>query len=698
MAEKLVIELDLDTLSLTKSLKKIEGDAAVTGDKMGKGMGLSMGEAFKVGFAATVVQAAWEGIKKTFDIAFQALKHGIDEAVAKENSLSKLGISLSLAGSYSREAMEGFLELSNQMEETSNVADDVSLSMIALSKNMGLTNEQATKTLDAAVNLASTGMMDLETAVISLSKSYSGELGRGLERVVPQLGIFTKQALTAGEAVEFISERFAGSAEAKSKTFSGSITQMGLAWDNLTESLGQFITRNPAVMKVFEAISDTMKSLAVDITNNGGRTLSQLMEVAKWIITGLGVPIELIFNVLKSAFLGIKLIANTAFAIVVHILSGIIGMVETAGLAVAKVVELLLMGYDKLKGTKFSESFAKDVKEIEKTVDGFRKTMKDSSIEVVTDSAKQFGNSLINIFDVAGTSASFTFVDKLQQGLGKLKDPLKGKLPNVAGALSADMVQFETIVNSLAEKLNMPRDKIVAMMTELKTLFGTTPIEAQKFLESIASIASSTGASFMQVEQGIIGIATASGKTLSQASKHWQGIHSIVSSSVNGMISGGLSSLGAALTGAAGGFAAFGKTVLNGIGDFAIQLGTFIITSALGIEALKASITSFVGGWGIAAGIALVVLGGALKSFAGGPAGASSGGGAAGGGVAAGLDSGGVGGGATTTNEVAERKVPVTAVNISVSGIITNPRETAQQISDLLKEGSLANNLYVGAV
>lgn len=167
-----------------------------------------------------------------------------------------------------------------------------------------------------------------------------------------------------------------------------------------------------------------------------------------------------------------------------------------------------------------------------------------------------------------------------------------------------------------------------------------------------------------------------------------------------GGISGAFQALGAALAQGQNGFEAFGRGVLAAMGDFAIKMGEMIITQAIAAEVLKDVLLTF-GGFGIAlaAGAALIAVGSAMKAFAGGPAGVGAAAGAAaspsaGGG---GVNSGTTGGTEVATiNEVAEREQLGTNVNVSVSGIVTNPRETAEQIAQLLKEGFETNNLNVG--
>jgi len=134
-------------------------------------------------------------------------------------------------------------------------------------------------------------------------------------------------------------------------------------------------------------------------------------------------------------------------------------------------------------------------------------------------------------------------------------------------------------------------------------------------------------------------------------------------------------------------FQSFGKTALNILGDFAIQLGEMIIASAVAIDALQKSLLTFGGaGLAIAAGLALILVGGALKSAAGGPAGLGSAGAAAVTPVAPAGD---------TTGQIPdiEQKQPV-SVTVNVEGnLIRDDRETGEFIVDVLRNVLESNDL-----
>lgn len=87
---------------------------------------------------------------------------------------------------------------------------------------------------------------------------------------------------------------------------------------------------------------------------------------------------------------------------------------------------------------------------------------------------------------------------------------------------------------------------------------------------------------------------------------------------MNQTVSAGLQRLGAQLVQGRKAWDGFGKQVLGIIGDLLVNVGQSFISIGLGLDSLKAALLKISGGAAIAAGIALVVLGGALKAAAGG--------------------------------------------------------------------------------
>ena len=156
----------------------------------------------------------------------------------------------------------------------------------------------------------------------------------------------------------------------------------------------------------------------------------------------------------------------------------------------------------------------------------------------------------------------------------------------------------------------------------------------------------------------------------------------------SGLVSA-MTSVGAALARGENAFNAFGSAILGMIGDMAIQIGSTLIATGLGMEALKASIIGLTGGPAIFAGLALVALGGLLKSLSGGGASSES---ASGGGAPTGPEAV-----QPEPSDFVEEDVNDTGqgVIINIEGTVLDPAGVGQQIVDVLNEAGFTNGSRV---
>lgn len=153
---------------------------------------------------------------------------------------------------------------------------------------------------------------------------------------------------------------------------------------------------------------------------------------------------------------------------------------------------------------------------------------------------------------------------------------------------------------------------------------------------------------------------------------------------VNGLTNA-FAGLGKALVKGQNGFEAMGKAVLAALGSMAIQIGTMLVAVGLGFSALGPVMPIFglSGAAAVAAGLGLIVLGGALSAMGEGgetAAGtASAGGGVSGNGGTANL------GGAADGSQL-ENVKPGTQIAVNIQGNVMDRRQTGLEIVEIIKE------------
>jgi len=143
--------------------------------------------------------------------------------------------------------------------------------------------------------------------------------------------------------------------------------------------------------------------------------------------------------------------------------------------------------------------------------------------------------------------------------------------------------------------------------------------------------------------------------------------------------------LGASLIQGQDAWASFKTNILNIIGDMLISIGSQMILTGLAIDALKASLLTLNGAAAVAAGLALVAVGGALKASA--TQGASTGNLSSAGGGSAAYTPGTENTITSPTNpEDTKPTTPQTNVNLTINGNILDRRETGLEIAQILQE------------
>lgn len=163
---------------------------------------------------------------------------------------------------------------------------------------------------------------------------------------------------------------------------------------------------------------------------------------------------------------------------------------------------------------------------------------------------------------------------------------------------------------------------------------------------------------------------------------------------VNGLTSS-FAAMGGALAKGANAFQAFSKAIIGAIGNLAIQIGSMLVAVGLGFEAAGAIMPAWaVAGVGtVAAGLALITLGGALSAIG------SGGGEDSGGGVSSGSSAGGnlTGGSVGDGPFEREKEKPTTQVVVNVQGNILDRRQTGLELADVINEAFGSNGLVIAS-
>jgi hypothetical protein len=185
--------------------------------------------------------------------------------------------------------------------------------------------------------------------------------------------------------------------------------------------------------------------------------------------------------------------------------------------------------------------------------------------------------------------------------------------------------------------------------------------------------------------ESLIGMQEQAKQTSISASKSFRAMGNSMLISVGQASANAFAAFGQAIAQGENALQAFGKALLNSLGQMAIQMGSMFI-----LQGIAYSFAGLANGPPlIAAGAALAVIGGVLSASGGaGPRDVSGGGGTAGGGIGSVADN-------PSENNPINRAIapedttpqtPRTAINLTINGNVLDRRETGLEIAKILEE------------
>ena len=260
MAEKLEFELLIKNNQLLNGLNE-----AI---KKSEGLGAALSTALGV-VGGTAVTKAFELVGDAMGAVIGFSKESIKAYSEQEDALNKLSAVLKASGEFSNAALSDFSAFATEMMKTANVGDELVLSQIAVAKAFGATNNTAKEVVRAAANLSAVFGGDLESNVEKIGKTLNGNVGK-LGQYIDGLKNLTKEQLAAGEAAKVINAELGDQAAAKLNTYSGKVEAAAIAYGEMQEEVGKFITQNTITKGVVDVARAAFEKLggALNAVNN----------------------------------------------------------------------------------------------------------------------------------------------------------------------------------------------------------------------------------------------------------------------------------------------------------------------------------------------------------------------------------------------------------------------------------------------
>lgn len=198
-----------------------------------------------------------------------AFESSIKAATEQEDSIQRLNIALKINGSFTEEASKGFIQLSEEIENSSRFTDEAVLSQIAfLRSTTQLSNEGLTGATKAAVDLAAGLKIDLDSAFKLVGKAANGQV-----ETFARYGVQVKKGATDSEtfanALAKINQQFGGQAALDIDSFSGALNLLEKSLGNIAEEFGTTVISNEDAKKSLQDLTLVFQGVVRTIQASG---------------------------------------------------------------------------------------------------------------------------------------------------------------------------------------------------------------------------------------------------------------------------------------------------------------------------------------------------------------------------------------------------------------------------------------------
>ena len=206
-------------------------------------------------------------IAKVMQVGAAAINGATDALKEQEAQLTRLNISVKTNSNLTAGAFQRLRAEADKLTKSGASifsGEEVTKNQAYLS-SMKLNESQINSVMKAATDLSSTGIMPLDQAVKTLSKTYSGNAGK-LKELNPAIASLTEEQLKNGAAVSIIAEQYKGMNEAIANTEAGKARQVQNTFEDLKKIIGEIVLNLQNIS--FSYILGPLKSITNWLSKN----------------------------------------------------------------------------------------------------------------------------------------------------------------------------------------------------------------------------------------------------------------------------------------------------------------------------------------------------------------------------------------------------------------------------------------------
>jgi hypothetical protein len=584
----------------------------------------------KTGFIGIEKQAqkSSKNIESSFDKSNSAMLSGI----------KSLGVAFAAAFSVAKIA--GFLKDSARSAmEAESATNAFGASLVQIGK---YSKDAISDFREYASQLqATTGIEDdLIVKNAALLTSIGNLSGEGLKSATKaSLDLATALQIDVGSAFDLVAKAAGGNTAA--------LSRYGLRIDENIPKSQKFASALSMIQNRFGGLAETKLNTFEGALANLGNAFDNLKESIGFFIVE-SPAIRAVFNVIAEAFSSLaKSVDNLRAGSGDVFKPFLIGVLEFAQAVNEYLIKPLELGFNLLRTGVYSIYTA-----IQGLIAGF--------VGISSAIAKYIFQPIINGFGFISEKLVGLFnkdlAAKISNNIKEFGEMVGSSLTPLAESTSE---VFQDAFNSLSE----------SAQSNFVSKFGYS---IDQFLIKLKTAVAESKNSTKAIENNVATTAAAVGVSITS-----------LADTIKSGMTDAIASIGAALYNGTGLFDDFGKGIVGIMGDMAIQIGKTLLFTGLAIESFITSINSLLPGSGLvaaAAGVGLIIFGGALKASVG--KGSSSGPSSSGGGIAASPSS------TTdlTQTQDLERPEAGTKISLTVQGDILDSDESGSRIVNLINQ------------
>ncbi len=263
----------------------------------------------------------------------------INEFIQAEKELNALNTALRNSGNFSTGAVQQFKALADELERTTNFSGGAITSASALALNYTKTAAEAEKLVRAAADLSEATGVSLDGAIKTLGSSLGGVTGQ-LANTIPQVRDLTEEQLRAGAAIDLVTQRFGGTAQAATQNLGGEITRLKNGFASFATEIGtQLAPFVRALVANLNRLLDFLRSLSPEVRNLA-LGIAVFAAALGPLAVGVGTAIKLI-PVLTS---GLTALLSGFKAVIAFIIGpgGFVIAIAAIGFSIAGAINLFL--------------------------------------------------------------------------------------------------------------------------------------------------------------------------------------------------------------------------------------------------------------------------------------------------------------------------------------------------------------------